>query len=188
MYGALQDAARPRLVIDKSPSYAEQPATLRRMDAWFSSTYLLVLVRHPFAVMESYVRNRIGAMASERRGDAWEQAEHHWVSHYRAIARFLDDAPRPAHVIRYEDLVAAPEPALRAICASLGIGFDPAVLRPYEGPRMRMLDGVGDPNLHEHSTIEAALGDAWRHARPPRPLGRDARALAERFGYELELA
>jgi phthiocerol/phenolphthiocerol synthesis type-I polyketide synthase E len=183
VYRELQAMTRPRLFVDKSPSYAEDIATLRRMDHWFSASYAIVLTRHPFAVMESYVRNRIGTMASTRYADPWEQAERHWLTHNQNVLRLFDEAPRPAHWVKYEDLVADPEASMRALCASLGIRFGREVLTPYQG--RRMIDGVGDPNFHEHDAISPELGEVWRRVRPPRPLLPETRRLAERLGYEL---
>lgn len=48
-----------------------------------------------------------------------------------------------------------------------------------------MMDGVGDPGLHEREGIDARLGEKWRDVRPPRPLSDQARRLAERLGYEV---
>ncbi|WP_164018759.1 type I polyketide synthase [Pyxidicoccus trucidator] len=183
VYRELQRLARPRLFVDKSPSYAEDPATLRRVDEWFSSSYAVVLVRHPYSVMESYVRNRIGSMGRASGEGPWDQAERHWLDVNSHLMDFLDEAPRPSHLLRYEDLMATPEPVLRGLCASLGVGYHPAVLTPYEG--RRMIDGVGDPNLHEHDRVERELGDRWRQVRPPRPLRDATRRLAERLGYEI---
>ena len=162
VYRELQLLALPRLVIDKSPSYAESPDTLRRIDEWFTSSYPIVLVRHPCAVIESYVRNRIGVIGPPGAAhDAWQQAEHHWVTTNHNLCQFLDAAPRPWHLVRYEELVTTPERTLRALCVSLGVDYDPAVLTPYQG--RRMIDGAGDPNLHEHDRIGVAAG---RLARP----------------------
>jgi len=183
-FAELQRLARPRLLVDKSPSYAEDLATLWRADEWFASSYSVVLVRHPYAVMESYVRNRIGAMAASSSLEPWAQAEQHWLTHYRNIFAFLDASPRPMHLVRFEDLVDDPQATMRALCASLGIAFDPATLTPYHGARM--IDGVGDPNFHEHEAIEASLGSAWRSVRPPRPLRSETRCLAERLGYAID--
>jgi phthiocerol/phenolphthiocerol synthesis type-I polyketide synthase E len=182
VYRELQSLAWPRLVVDKSPSYAESPGTLRRIDDWFASSYPIVLARHPYSVMESYVRNRIGSMA-EPASDPWGQAERHWTTAYRNIFEFLDGAPRPCHILRYEELVAEPERTMRGVCSSLGIDYNRAVVTPYEG--RRMMDGVGDPGLHEREGIDARLGEKWRGVRPPRALGDEARRLAERLGYDV---
>ena len=183
-YRLLQERANPRLLVDKSPSYAERIETMERALAIFAETRLLFLVRHPYAVIESYVRNRIGSMARSSAQDPEAQAERHWVLCNRNILAFLERTGHPAHRLRFEDLVAAPEASMRAVCAALGVDHRPEVLAPYDGGA-RMIDGVGDPNLHEHDRIEPELGDAWRRIRLRRRLGPEARALAEQLGYEL---
>jgi len=183
-YRLLQELAHPRLLVDKSPSYAERIETMESALAIFAETRLLFLVRHPYAVIASYVRNRIGAMARSPEQDPEAQAERHWVTHNRNILAFLARTGHPAHRLRFEDLVASPELSLRAACAAIGVDFQPEVLVPYDGGA-RMIDGVGDPNLHEHDRIEPELGDAWRRIRLTRRLGPEACALAAELGYEL---
>jgi acyl transferase domain-containing protein/aryl carrier-like protein len=183
-YRLLQDLARPRLVVDKSPSYAERIATMERALTTFAEARLVVLVRHPYAVIESYVRNRIGSVARAQEQDPEAQAERHWVLCNRNILTFLARTGHPAHRVRFEDLVADPDRSMRAVCAALGVDRRPEVLVPYDGGA-RMIDGVGDPNLHEHDRIEPELGDAWRRIRLRNKLGPEARALAEELGYEL---
>ncbi len=183
-YRLLQDLAAPRLLVDKSPSYAERIETMERALATFVEARLVVLVRHPYAVIESYVRNRIGSMARSQASDPEAQAERHWVLCNRNITAFLARTGHAAPRVRFEDLVADPDRSTRSVCAALGVDHRPEVLAPYDGGA-RMIDGVGDPNLHEHDRIEPELGDAWRRIRLRNPLGPEARALAEELGYEL---
>ena len=183
-YQLLQDLARPRLVVDKSPSYAERIETLERALTTFGDARLVVLVRHPYAVIESYVRNRIGSMARSPEADPEAQAERHWVLCNRNLREFLARTGHAAHRVRFEDLVADPDRSTRGVCAALGVDPRPEVLVPYDGGA-RMIDGIGDPGLHERDRIEPELGDAWRWIRLRRPLGAEARALAEELGYEL---
>jgi phthiocerol/phenolphthiocerol synthesis type-I polyketide synthase E len=181
-YAMLQELARPRLLVDKSPDYAEDIEVLRAADDLFSSTYYLVLVRHPYAVIESYVRNRIGAIADKQWRDPYAQAEDHWRRHYQNIFDFLNEDRRPAHIIRYEELVTDSVTVMRGICASLGIEYHEAAVSPYEGARM--IDGPGDPNFHEHGRIDPGLIHAWRQACRKIELKPSTHALAERLGYQ----
>ncbi len=181
VYGRIQELCRPRLLVDKSPSYAERIESLERAPRIFERCVFIHLVRHPLAVIESYVRNRIDGLARSPMGDPWAMGEAHWVSHNRTILAFLDGGRREAHRVRFEELVAEPERVMRGVAAALGVPYRPELLRPYDGGRM--IDGVGDPNLHEHERIEPSLGEVWKQVRPPRPLGPEARALAARLGY-----
>lgn len=181
VYAVLQDLAGPRLIVDKSPDYAADVGILRMADDLFSSSYFLVLTRHPQAVIESYVRNRIGAVAGRQWTNPYEQAEHHWRTYYQNILDFLDEDRRPAIFVCYEELASRPEQVMRQICASLGIEFNAAVLDPYRGARM--IDGAGDPNFHEHDSIDPARIDAWRGGEGAIALQSQTCRLAERLGY-----
>jgi tetratricopeptide (TPR) repeat protein len=49
----------------------------------------------------------------------------------RAMDAWRARDPDRIHLFRYEDLVAAPEPAIRALLAACGLGFDPSCLAPH---------------------------------------------------------
>jgi hypothetical protein len=61
-------------------------------------------------------------------------------------------------------VLAAPEPALRALCAALGVPFDPAMLAWPSGPRAS--DGVWA--AHWYARVRASTGFA--RYRPPGPV------------------
>ena len=191
VYGRLLRMAAPRLLMDKSPGYTASADTLRRAEALFPDARYLCLVRHPYAVIESIVRNRMHKLVGAVDDDPFAAAEQAWAQGNRNMLDFLGQVDtQRQHLVRYEDLVRQPEATADGICAFLGISYDPAVLRPYEGARMT--DGVhgqslsiGDPNFLNHDHIEAGLGDAWRQVTLPHPLGAAARRLAAEFGYPL---
>jgi hypothetical protein len=191
VYALLQQRAGPRVLVDKSPSYALSLEVLQRAEELFQGARYIHLTRHPYAVIESIVRNRLTWLFSDGIDNPYRAAERVWTTTNDNIMRFcatIDPARR--QVIRFEDLVAGPETALRAVCDFLGLAFDPAVLAPYSG--QRMTDGIrprshsnGDPNFLSHSTIEPELGQAWRTVVLPAPLAAPARDLARQLGYEL---
>ena len=59
IYEELEDAVRPRRIVDKSPLYALDPATLRRMETLFQKPKYVHLVREPRAVIRSFQRAHI---------------------------------------------------------------------------------------------------------------------------------
>jgi hypothetical protein len=59
---------------------------------------------------------------------------------------------------------------IRALCAWLGIGFDPATLTPYNGARM--IDGGDHPNFPVRRVL--------------RPLRAETPCLAQRLGYPID--
>ncbi len=74
----------------------------------------------------------------------WQQSfgpQHPWTSTWEGLAamaaateivgeRWLEDAPMPICVVRYEELVSSPETEARDILNFLGLPWDPAVLAP----------------------------------------------------------
>jgi acyl transferase domain-containing protein/pimeloyl-ACP methyl ester carboxylesterase/aryl carrier-like protein len=191
VYGLLQKLAGERLLVDKTPTYAADYETLERAEELFDGAKYLYLTRHPYAVIESFVRMRMDKLIDVNEVDPLTLAEHVWTSTNGNVLRFFKkvDPARRFHLC-YEDLVRDPETATRSLCEFLGITFNPALLTPYEG--QRMLDGVhaqsigiNDPNFMQHDRIDAALGDVWKTIRLSRLLGEPARQVASSLGYEL---
>jgi acyl transferase domain-containing protein/thioesterase domain-containing protein len=184
LYDELRHRAGGRLVVDKSPGYALLPEALKRSELWFEQPKFVHLVRHPHAVIDSFVKNRFHRLMDAGEADPYLLAEFAWQTANTNIQDHLEGVdPARVHRMRYEDLVAAPREQMAGLCDFLGLGFDEAVLQPYEGRRMR--DGLGDPNFLDHTGIDPSLGEAWRKVRLPRPLGRFSRRLAKEFGYEV---
>ena len=53
VYEMLQKSIAPRLLVDKSPSYAMNRTILERAEAIFTNSKYIYLVRHPYSVIES---------------------------------------------------------------------------------------------------------------------------------------
>ena len=70
------------------------------------------------------------------------------------------------------------------VCTFLGIPYDAAVARPYEGIWSDFQ--VGDPNLLDHNNIDPSLADAWRDHKPPLTLSPFTREVAAALGYAIE--
>ncbi|MBN2312143.1 MAG: amino acid adenylation domain-containing protein [Candidatus Hydrogenedentes bacterium] len=191
VYGRLQRLAAPRMLVDKSPTYASDRATLDRAEALFDAPKYLFLVRHPYAVIESIVRNRMNRLLGADGVDPFVFAEQVWTASHANTLDFLEGIPAERHcTVRYEDLVREPERVLGEVCAFLGVPFQEALLTPYDGPRMT--DGVhaksmaiGDPGFLKHDSIDGSLGEVWKTIRLPKPLGHAAREVAARLDYDL---
>jgi acyl transferase domain-containing protein/pimeloyl-ACP methyl ester carboxylesterase/acyl carrier protein len=191
VYRRLRQLAAPRLLVDKSPSYAASMDTLNRAEALFSDARYLCLVRHPYAVIESFARNRMHKLIGLNHEDPFLVAEQAWTQASQNMLGFLRRVdPARARVIRFEDLVRDPRRTASDICDFLGIPADPAILRPYEGERMTdgvhgQSLGIGDPNFLSHDRIESDLADAWRAVSLPHPPGPATRQAAAALGYDL---
>jgi hypothetical protein len=78
-------------------------------------------------------------------------------------------------VIDSADVLAAPEAALRALCAALGVPFSPSMLTWPAGPRAS--DGVWAP--HWYDSVWRSTGFAPRPPGPPPPLDPALEPLLE---------
>lgn len=188
----LQELASPRLLLDKTPIYALDPATLEKSETYFAEAKYIYLYRHPLPVMESLLRLRMNrtfgpVLFQDSDVDPHAVAETVWALCNRNLLEFFDRIDRRrSHWVRYEDLVESPEQVMRGVCDFLEIPFDPRVLVPYDGKRERMLGGLGDPNIMQHQGIEAGLGQAWKRIKWPRPLDPTTLAVCDRLGYKIE--
>ncbi len=184
VYRALQQQAGPRILVDKSPGNTARIDTLERIAALCPKARVINLFRHPYAVIESLIRNRFAAlMQGEGLGDQ-AFAEHIWA---RSVGNILDSQRlwTDAYNIRFEALVQSPEIAMRQVCDMLGLPFEAAMLTPYEGNRMR--DGLGDPNFLTHNAIDPELGQKWQNHVPKQRLGFACRELAGQLDYDVQL-
>ncbi|NOY17300.1 MAG: SDR family NAD(P)-dependent oxidoreductase [Gammaproteobacteria bacterium] len=191
IYSVLQKAARGRRLVDKSPSYGADIQILERSRAMFKDARYIFLVRHPYSVIESFVRNRMDKLLNMEGCDTDLLAEQVWATINTNVFRFLESRPS-SHwkIVHYEDLVTRPEAVMRDMCKHLGVTFNPAMLEPYQ--EGRMTDGVhassmqiGDPNFMHHDGIDEALADVWKNIKLPITLQETTVRLAERLGYEL---
>ncbi len=191
VYGRLQSLTNGRLLVDKSPSYALDIDVLRRAEQQFAEPMYIHLVRHPYAVIDSFAKNRMDRLMGQSDTDPHQMGEQIWTTMNNNILDFREEIDEArCFQVRYEDLVTTPEAVIRQLCTFLDIEFLPALLLPYEGERMTdgvhaSSLGIGDPNFHKRRKIEPSLAIAWQTAALPRQLGRAARQLAAEFAYEL---
>jgi acyl transferase domain-containing protein len=184
IYRFLQERAGSRTLLDKTPGYALSKETLLRAEDIFDRPRYIHLIRHPYAVIESFVRNRMEKLFVEEKVDPYAFAEQVWMTCNSNIQELTRQAgPERCRLVAYEELVRSPESVMRDMCAFLSIPFESAVLEPYQNNRM--LAGPGDPDVSTHDTIEAAGAERWRSIALPHSLRDEAQRLASGFGYEL---
>lgn len=119
---------------------------------WMSACRHAFLIRPPEAVGASF-RDRWPGMGAEDLG-------------FRRQAELFDHVRRQTGaippVIEADDVLRTPQRALEALCAALGVVFDPAMLSWEPGPRPT--DGVW--GAHWYARVNRSTGFA-----PPRPAG-----------------
>ena len=203
VYTWLQSLAHPAMLVDKSPSYGLHLATLNRAEALFDQPRYIHLVRHPYAVIDSFVRRRLDrfftfssippALPAEitPADNPYVLAEQVWATINRNINTFLSEIdPARQLQVRYEDLVTVPDTTLQTVCHFLELPFHPALLTPYQGERMTdglyaASLGVGDPNFLAHDGVDSQLATIWQQIKLPYPLQTETGRLAQHFGYSL---
>ena len=190
VYQMLQNRINGRLLVDKTPLYSIHRRWLDRAETIFDGAKYLCLVRHPYAVIESFVRMRLynGALGNQFGvwdDNPWLYAEKWWAAAYRNLLDFCDDVDTERyHLVHFEDLVRKPREVQNNICDFLGIPFDENVLNPYEGERM--VKFPSDPNFINRAQIDPGLATAWQNKCPPQKLSNFTREVAAEFGYELD--
>ena len=142
---------------------------------WMAGARVAFLIRDPREVAASYAAKReafdLADLGFER------QAEIH------AQATRMLGAPPP--VVDAADIRRAPEATLRALCAALGLPFDPAMLSWPAGRRAT----AGVWAAHWYGAVERSTGFAPPDPRPPAPLDpRIARMIAPAMEIHRALA
>lgn len=187
IYHLIQQHTAPRLLVDKTPNYAKSLTTLRRAESWFDQPKYIHLVRHPYAVIESFVRHRFERFIGLEGVDPYECAEQAWTERNRNILTLSQIVGSQRYYrVHYEELMRQPARVMQEVCEFLKISFEEAMLYPYSGGRM--IGGPGDPDIFQHDQIEPHLGEIWRDIILPRPLTEETRRLAVQFNYELPRA
>lgn len=162
---------------DKRPAYYQEVDLLLRL---FPDAQVVHIVRDGRANVASLKRmgwwpyDSVGSMA------AWSQAEY---CSRRNARRLPADV---FHVIRYESLVADPEPVLRELCRFLGEDFHPAMLKPNEVREVVPEKKVWHENLKQEVNTDRV--ESWRSGLEPWELGLMETVLRRklrRWGYPL---
>jgi amino acid adenylation domain-containing protein len=198
LYGLMQDWLGERMLVDKTPSYALDPAVLRRAEEVFEEPFYIHLIRHPYGMIHSFEEAKLDQLFFRRQHSfaRRELAELIWLVSHRNVVELLASVPaRRQHWMRFEDLVADPEGALQGLCAALGIEYHPDMALPYKEKAARMTDGLhaesrmlGDVKFHQHSGVDRQAAERWREAYPQDFLGDATWELAGELGYAAERA
>ncbi len=196
LYGRLQSWLGGRMLVDKTPSYALDPAVLRRAEEVFDGPRYIHLMRHPLGMIHSFEEAKLDQIffRYEHSFSRRELAELIWTVSHQNIVDLLQDVPAERqHWVHFEELVREPERVLRGICAFLGIDYHPAMAQPYEEGSARMTDGLhaasrmlGDVKFHQHQGVDARAAERWREELGEEALGEPSRQMAARLGYSLE--
>ena len=186
-YAFLQDRLGDRMLVDKSPLYSASLPVLRRAEVLFDRPYYIHLMRHPYAMIRSFMDVKMNLLF-DLSFSGRELAEYLWLAGHQNILELLRNVPakRQYHV-KFEDLVRYPRSTMEDLCRFLSISFAESMLEPYEGKKMT--DGiyeegpmVGDPKFFSHRTIDPGVGQRSKE-RLDQPICALTKEIAISLGY-----
>jgi hypothetical protein len=193
-YRLLQDWIAPRTLVDKSPLYALDLATLKRAEGDFEEALYIHLARHPYAMVRSFERYRLEQVLClpTHPFSPRQLAEMVWVISHQNIVEFLDGIPEGRkYCMRFEDLTRRPRAVMRQMCQRLGLAYHPDLLEPYKDQEHKMTDGIyaasapmGDTKFNAYQRIDPGVAEGWREVIRDNFLGEVTWEWAERLGYE----
>lgn len=171
LLAALARTSGAEVVVDSSklPAYG---ALLTRSPLLDVRT--LHLVRDPRAVAWSWQREsasqQVAGFEEEMERFSPVKAAAMWVESSTSTAALARRAGRTNLCVRYEDLVARPEPVLREVAAF--VGLDPAASASVvDGGALRLRDShavAGNPNRVRTGPVQLRRDDEWAERMPAR--------------------
>lgn len=164
VYEELFDATGARVLVDTSKTDAWARARLDHPRDWRRSgsgaePRLILLTRDG--------RGTVTSMRHKSPGKPIAEFADRWVRLVRPrIAAYDGFDPDRRVRVRYEDLVADPDAALRRVCAAIGMEFEPGMAEYWRHDHHVLGGNLGTLSLIANWRFEAGLRD--RPARPPR--------------------
>jgi acyl transferase domain-containing protein len=184
VYGLIQEKLGDKILVDKCPDNATAIEKLERAEYIFEDAHYIYLVRHPYSVIDSIVRNRLYSIRNIKITDPYIFAEEDWFIRNQNLLNFFKNIDKNRHyLVRFEDLIQHPKRSREGVCDFLNIPFEEAILNPYSGKRM--IDGDGDPNIFNHDSIDTSLGEVWKNIKLPNKLSKSTKMMALQFNYQL---
>ncbi len=175
-YGELQAMIAPRILVEKTPAYALERPALQRAEQIFDKPLYIHLVRHPAAMVKSFVNNHIAPVLYLKKHNFSDRAlgELNWLHAHRTIREFLGEiSAERQHRIQFEQMVADPATVMRDLCAHFGWQFDPEMAQPYQNTERKMVDGIhadstpmGDSSFLERNKIDPTVATRWQQDAP----------------------
>jgi hypothetical protein len=170
---------------DKTPNYVDRLPEL--LELFGPEARFVHLIRHGMDVAASLSDERrhypaVDEQVAQAGGDRAVGAARFWAIQNEKMERFRDEAPGSSFVIRYEDLTADPEAALRPAFDFVGEQWDPSVIDYASAPHHA---GWEDPDVQRRTAIEPNSGRYRRWPADVQDRVREAcRPMLERLGYE----
>ncbi len=193
-YYELQQWMGDKILVDKSPTYPFDPEILKRAEQDFESPKYIHLLRHPYAMIYSFIEAKLDKNFFRYKHDFTrrELGELIYIISHQNINRFLQNIPAERQFrMKFEEMVVNPYEEMIRLCHFLEIDFDPDMLNPYQGDKMT--DGVtgnsqmvGDFKFYLRKNIDTGVTDRWRKNHKQDFLSDTGWELAKNFNYPVE--
>jgi sulfotransferase family protein len=189
LYGVTADAAEARVVIDSSKG-APFPYLIAKLTD--IDLFVVHLVRDPRACAYSFAKQKLKRRDPPRYFGQMSPASSslNWLRRNAVIETLIRRVQGDRYLrVRYEDLVAQPQPTVRAICSLLG---EPNARLPFHADALVRFGSThsiaGNRPRPYAGEIRIELDDAWRARMDPRSRSLATLAAAPlmpRYGYSL---
>jgi hypothetical protein len=164
------------VLVDKSPSISGH---LQRIEECFENPRYLFLTRHPYAAIESMMRNRVNPPFPNH---TLAEAERVWLEANSNILSFLENTALDRwHRLSFEELVSRTDKTLRDVTDFLRLPYCESMADVYGGERLQ--GGIGCVNFAKRQCVEKELGDRWMHVRLHGQLSGETCSIAAELGY-----
>jgi thioesterase domain-containing protein len=198
-YRYLQAGLGDRVLVDKTPTYALDPATLRRAEEDFERPRYIHLVREAGAAVESFLEAKLHVFFppffTAPPGLAPRAlAEAIWAFSHENITEFLSgmDAAR-VHRVFFDDLVREPVAVMARLSRFLEIPFLPATANPYThdsrtlmtNPVQPLARMLGDVKFQQHGRVRSERAGRGGDRPGGVPLGAPTRRIQARLTAHL---
>lgn len=186
IYAQLKKSTQKPTIVDKTPGYAKYLATLQQAETLFHQAQYIHLVRHPYAVIDSFVHHRFHKLLDTDQDNPYLSAENVWTQRNRNILALKEQVEsKRYYLLQYEHLVAHPRETMASICRFLRLSFTENLLNPYG--ICRHINGPGDYDILQHDIIDPLLSEKWKNIKLPYPLQPETIAIAKILQYELPM-
>ena len=164
LYGRALEKSGKSIFLDKTPRYYFIIPEIRRV---FPRARLVFLLRNPVAVLASVLET----WCKKNPAVELSHSRHDLMTAPQLIISGIRQAGASAIVVRYEELVTAPEPAVRQLCDELGIVFHPGMLEyaAAAAGSERWLYGDQGTVYQEQSPV-AGRAERWRDVLKEAPV------------------
>ena len=161
IYNRQLERAGKRIFVDKGTRYYQVAERLREM---FPQAVYIWLRRNPLDVIASY-KNTWEISVSELFGPIVSPNSFDIAASFDILLNHYKRANRK-HVVKYEDLVDAPQEVVRELCSTLEIDFEEGMLSYLRNDRLMSAyraSQFGDRKIHRAESIHQGSVGAWRN-------------------------